>query len=75
VWFLPSNDALIQWLTRVGFVDIKKVDGSITSVEEQRATEWMTNHSLADFLDPNDPSLTVEGYPAPKRTVFIATKK
>ncbi len=75
VWFLPSADALIQWLSRVGFVDIKKVDESITSVEEQRATAWMTNHSLIDFLDPNDTTRTVEGYPAPKRAVFTATKK
>jgi len=75
VWFLPSADALIQWLSRVGFVDIKKVDESTTSVEEQRATEWMTNHSLIDFLDPTDSTLTIEGYPAPKRAVFTATKK
>jgi tRNA (mo5U34)-methyltransferase len=75
VWFLPSCDALTQWLVRVGFVDIRKVEENITSIEEQRATQWMTNHSLVDFLDPHNSSLTVEGYPAPKRAVFIATKK
>jgi tRNA (mo5U34)-methyltransferase len=75
VWFLPSNLALKQWLERVGFIDIQLVDESITTSEEQRATEWMTNHSLADFLDPDDASLTVEGYPAPTRSVFIAKKK
>lgn len=75
VWFLPSCDALKQWLTRVGFTDIKKVDESVTSVDEQRASEWMTNHSLVDFLDPDNPSLTIEGYPAPKRAVFTASKK
>lgn len=75
VWFLPSNLALKQWLERVGFIDIKLVDESITTCEEQRATEWMTNHSLADFLDPNDASLTIEGYPAPTRSVFTAKKK
>ena len=47
----------------------------MTSTDEQRATKWMTNHSLIDFLDPNNKSLTIEGYPAPKRAVFIATKK
>jgi tRNA (mo5U34)-methyltransferase len=75
VWFLPSCDALTQWLSRVGFVDIKKVEENTTSIEEQRATQWMTNHSLVDFLDPHNPLLTIEGYPAPKRAVFIATKK
>lgn len=75
VWFLPSSDALVQWLSRVGFEDIQKVDENMTSTDEQRATKWMTNHSLIDFLDPNNKSLTIEGYPAPKRAVFIATKK
>lgn len=75
VWFLPSPEALMQWLSRVGFVDIKKVDESTTTAEEQRTTEWMTNHSLADFLDPTNSTLTIEGYPAPKRAVFTAIKK
>jgi tRNA (mo5U34)-methyltransferase len=75
VWFLPSPEALMQWLSRVGFVDIKKVDESTTTVEEQRATEWMTNHSLSDFLDPTNSTLTIEGYPAPKRAVFTAIKQ
>ena len=75
VWFLPSCDALIQWLNRVGFIDIQVVDLSITTTNEQRATPWMTNHSLSDFLDPTDPTKTIEGYPAPKRAVLTAIKK
>ena len=75
VWFLPSVDALIVWLERLGFVDCRAVDVNVTTLEEQRATEWMTNQSLKDFLDPNDTSLTVEGYPAPKRAVIVAKKK
>ena len=35
----------------------------------------MTTESLADFLDPNNPKLTIEGYQAPTRAVFIAHKK
>lgn len=72
VWFLPSVDALTLWLHRVGFTDVKCVDVDVTSIEEQRSTQWMNNHSLVDFLDPNDLSLTIEGYPAPKRAVLIA---
>jgi len=30
--------------------------------------------SLVDFLDPQDPGRTVEGYPAPRRAIFVATK-
>lgn len=72
VWFLPSCDALEHWMQRLGFKNIRTVDVDTTSIEEQRATEWMTNQSLVDFLDPNDHSLTIEGYPAPKRAVIIA---
>lgn len=75
VWFLPSCEALSLWLSRLGFVDIKVVDENVTSLDEQRKTEWMDNQSLADFLDPDDVSKTIEGYPAPKRAVIIAKKK
>lgn len=72
VWFIPSSAALVHWLQRLGMKNVRVVDESVTSLEEQRATEWMTNQSLADFLNPHDRSLTVEGYPAPKRAVIIA---
>lgn len=75
VWFLPSVEALIGWLERLGFTDCRAVDVNVTSLDEQRATEWMTSHSLADFLDPEDRSKTVEGAPAPKRAVIVANKK
>ncbi|EMO7188621.1 tRNA (mo5U34)-methyltransferase [Pluralibacter gergoviae] len=74
VYFIPSAPALKQWLEKCGFVDVKIVDMNITSTEEQRRTEWMTTESLADFLDPDDASKTVEGYPAPLRAVLIAKK-
>lgn len=72
VWFIPSTAALTQWLSRVGFSDIQVVDLNTTSLEEQRATAWMENESLIDFLDPNDHSKTIEGYPAPLRAVIVA---
>lgn len=74
VYFLPSIPALTLWLEKVGFVDVRCVDVDVTSTEEQRATEWMSYQSLSDFLDPNDESKTVEGYPRPKRAVLIAKK-
>jgi len=72
VWFLPSTAALTVWLARVGFKNIKVVDVAATTVSEQRRTEWMDSLSLADFLDPQDPTKTIEGYPAPMRAVIIA---
>lgn len=73
VWFIPSIETMLLWLRRAGFKDARCVDVDVTSLEEQRRTEWMTFESLADFLDPHDVTKTIEGYPAPKRAVFIAT--
>ncbi|MBG6247839.1 MULTISPECIES: tRNA 5-methoxyuridine(34)/uridine 5-oxyacetic acid(34) synthase CmoB [Symbiopectobacterium] len=72
VYFIPSAPALVRWLEKCGFVDVRIVDQYVTTLEEQRRTSWMTTESLADFLDPNDRSKTCEGYPAPLRTVIVA---
>jgi tRNA (mo5U34)-methyltransferase len=72
VWFIPSPATLIAWMRRAGFQDIRLIDVSPTTVEEQRATPWMQFESLADFLDPADSGRTVEGYPAPCRAIFTA---
>ena len=74
VYFLPSVAALIGWLEKAGFSEVRCVDVAVTSIEEQRKTEWMTYHSLADFLDSNDSTKTMEGYPAPMRATLIATR-
>ncbi len=72
VRFIPSCPALESWLRQSGFNNIRLVDETITTPVEQRATEWSTEVSLADFLDPGDRSKTIEGYPAPKRAIFLA---
>jgi len=72
VYFFPSALALKAWLEKVGFVDVKIVDENVTTLGEQRSTEWMTHNSLPDYIDPNDPSKTVEGYPAPRRAILVA---
>jgi len=76
VWHLPSTDTLHSWLQTSGFKNIKLVDVTKTTPEEQRATHWIgeNTQSIKDFLDPNDDNLTVEGLPAPKRAVFICQK-
>lgn len=73
VWFIPSCAALLGWLSRVGFQQATVVDLNVTSLDEQRKTDWMQNESLVDFLDPTDHSKTIEGYPAPLRAVITAT--
>lgn len=74
VWCLPSVDALILWMKRIGFVNVRCVDVNQTTTEEQRSTDWMTWQSLPNFLDPIDSSKTVEGHPAPKRATILANR-
>lgn len=73
VWFLPSCPTLQGWLRRAGFHEVRLVDVTPTTVQEQRQTDWMRFDSLAQALDPLAPGLTVEGYPAPVRATFVAT--
>jgi tRNA (mo5U34)-methyltransferase len=72
VWFIPSCLALEAWLQQCGFRDIRLLDVTATTPEEQRATPWSGEVSLRDFLDPNDTSKTIEGYPAPLRAIILA---
>ena len=74
VWFIPTAEELLRWLRRCGFRDARVVDECNTTVEEQRSTEWMQFESLQQSLDAADPSVTVEGLPAPRRAVFIAKR-
>ncbi len=74
VWFIPSSAALTIWLQRCGFNNIRLIDESETTVDEQRSTEWMQYESLQQSLDPDNIKQTVEELPAPKRAVFIATR-
>jgi len=74
IWFIPTPTALKIWLQRTGFSNIKLVDVTVTSVQEQRSTDWMRYESLADFLDPDDESKTIEGYQAPTRAILVANR-
>ncbi|MCZ6471292.1 MAG: DUF1698 domain-containing protein, partial [Gammaproteobacteria bacterium] len=73
VWFIPSAEELAAWLQRCGFTNVKIVDITATTTDEQRVTPWMEFESLRDSLDKENNSLTVEGLPAPKRAILLAT--
>lgn len=72
VWFLPTPDTLVSWLRKAGFREPRVVDVTPTTAAEQRRSEWMRFESLADFLDPEDTTRTVEGHPAPLRAICLA---
>jgi len=74
IYFIPTVNALKNWCYRAGFEEVEVLEISKTKLEEQRKTEWINTESLNDFLDKEDNSKTIEGYPAPKR-VYIKAKK
>jgi tRNA (mo5U34)-methyltransferase len=74
IYFVPTVKALENWCLRAGFERVEVLEIKKTDLTEQRKTEWINTQSLEDFLDPNDPDKTVEGYPAPKRVYIKAYK-
>ncbi len=74
IYFIPTIPALTNWLTRAGFENIEVIAVTTTTSEEQRKTSWSFDQSLEDFLDEDDKTKTVEGYPAPKRVYMKASK-
>jgi tRNA (mo5U34)-methyltransferase len=74
IYFIPTVNALKNWCYRAGFEEIELLAIVKTEPKEQRKTKWINSQSLEDFLDKEDKSRTVEGYPAPKR-VYIKAKR
>ncbi|GAB4172680.1 MAG: tRNA 5-methoxyuridine(34)/uridine 5-oxyacetic acid(34) synthase CmoB [Wenzhouxiangellaceae bacterium] len=68
---LPSLGRLTRWLHECGFEDIEPVDCTVTECNEQRRTEWMPFHSLAEALAA-DGRTTIEGHPRPLRAFVVA---
>jgi len=74
IWWLPTKSCLVHWLSRAKFKDIHVFFAEKLTSNEQRSTKWAPIDSLSSFLDPIDPNLTKEGYPAPWRFYVTATK-
>ena len=74
VYYLPTASCMELWMKRAGFEEVKVVSEVLTTVDEQRRSDWMVFESLANYLDPNDPTLTVEGYSAPLRLIVTGRK-
>ena len=72
---IPTLDVLRDWLEQAGLPDIKVLDVSRTTIEEQRSTDWMTFESLSECLDKENPSRSIEGYPAPVRAAMVVQVK
>jgi tRNA (mo5U34)-methyltransferase len=74
IWYLPTLPCLINWMRRTQFRDIECFYNEPLSCDEQRTTDWAPVKSLRDFLDPDDITKTIEGYPAPRRFYVIARR-
>ena len=69
---IPTIAKLLEWLKQNDFYHVNVIDITHTTACEQRKTQWMKFESLCDFLQPNDTSKTIEGYPAPLRAMLTA---
>jgi tRNA (mo5U34)-methyltransferase len=74
IYFIPTVNALKNWCFRAGFESVEVLEIMKTDLYEQRKTAWIDTQSLEDFLDPQDDTKTIEGYPAPKRVYIKAIK-
>ena len=74
IWQLPTVSMALRWLKSAGFKQVEWIRSDPTTTTEQRTTQWMRFESLADRIDPTDPTRTIEGHPAPVRAVFTASR-
>jgi len=74
IYFIPTPRALENWCLRAGFSSVEVLAKRKTDHHEQRKTQWIATQSLEDFLDPENPDRTVEGYPAPVRLYIRARR-
>ena len=72
---IPTLAVLHDWLEQAGLPGAQVLDVSKTTTREQRSTDWMTFESLSECLDEKNPSLTVEGHPAPVRAALLVRVK
>lgn len=73
-WTIPSPTLLGDLFEQAGFKDVQVRSFGPLTTEEQRRTKLAPFESLADFLDPTDPSKTIEGHPAPHTAAVIGRK-
>lgn len=73
-WTVPSAASLKTLFLNAGFKDVRVESFGALTTSEQRRTELAPFESLAEFLDPQDPSRTIEGHSAPHTAAVIGRK-
>ncbi|MCF8058855.1 MAG: tRNA 5-methoxyuridine(34)/uridine 5-oxyacetic acid(34) synthase CmoB [Bacteriovoracaceae bacterium] len=76
-WFVPTMSCFINWAKRAKLIDVEVIANTPLTEDEQRLTPWCPPpfQSLKASLDEENPELTIEGYPAPRRFLIKAYKK
>jgi tRNA (mo5U34)-methyltransferase len=77
VWFVPTLSCFVNWAKKARFIDVEVIADTDLTQEEQRLTKWCPPpfQSLNDSLNPENPKLTIEGHPAPRRFLLSVRKK
>lgn len=71
---VPSCETVIDWMKTCELKNVRLVDVTPTTPQEQHVNAWGVWQSLEHFLDPEDSRRTIEGYPAPLRAIFVANQ-
>lgn len=75
VWCVPNERVVEDWLTEAGFSEVRCAHVGDTRTDEQRSTPWMRFESLREALNASDPARTIEGWPRPRRAVYLARQR
>jgi tRNA (mo5U34)-methyltransferase len=71
VHFVHSDKGCKAIFDELGLSLVMETESILTNHLEQRKTRWMPFKSFEAALKPDDPSLTIEGYPAPSRKFYL----
>jgi len=70
IWFVPGPDAVVNMLRRCGFGAVSLVEWW-DAREEQQRSEYANLPCMSEFCEGD---LTKEGYPFPRRYIFVARR-
>lgn len=73
VWSVHNEIGLEKIILEQGLEIIDSTEAIMTTVEEQRATQWMPFRSFESALEEGNPERTIEGFPAPLRKFVVIT--
>ena len=71
VWSVHNEMGLEKIILEQGLEIIDSTEAVMTTVEEQRATQWMPFRSFESALEEGNPEKTIEGFPTPLRKFVV----